>query len=854
MSKIHSIVRILNKSETSQAGMGFLASKQHVITCTHVVCDALGKNRNAKPTENDGPISIHFSSYMPIRKIYKAFVELCYGCFDEVPYRDFAILRLQEPMKDDAILAPIVQYRKNSIVSRKPCSYYYDNGEASYGFGLGQIIEEVAGSRIQLVQDVEGKGVVVTQGFSGTPVWVERLGGVVGIIDQANTSNNRIGFFIPISCVIDCLPPDINAIKIPDSISDDTVPKLPADYVSRNKLLSQVQRLLYDETKANQKNIVVLTGPSGSGKTSLALAIYHTHVGETCWIDCRDINNLKLSKQAFLNKTRFKSLVVLDNLSYTNKIFLEKWTSNIEGKVLITASTKEVGEMILLQNNCNTLTNLIIVGGLEPSEANSYLSASISGLKLTKLQIDFILDKTNRVVILLKIFAQILNDDVAGSIEDHFSDLLPIESRSFSRKEIITPNISNEELVIKLIEKWLYAEQTINVLPQIMLAICKIPIVGLSIPTLISLFDGELTPSVVRETVNDLVDKGFVSLIGSRIDSKNKAILIPHEIIKGNLSFKNDEIAKYRKKYLNIFDSKDLSTGFNDTAGFIDYLMVKMKKLFDDYHNSKTGFEGFFDRFNLITGKIENEIPNDVINMVDPEWIANLFQHSIPKANCAILISLGQMVKRLPCHTLLADAIWQGAENYDSWARACCIHAAVVHWKNLGKVEYGVEKIHNWLKKFLKNKRIFLTNKGNNEFHDVETDLDVAVALGGLCHLGSDDKAIEVLNGEDFKRSFPNSTAADLTVIIFLIGQRKIAEASNLINAHFPRISNNSARFLAEEYIESKQINISPSRRSDTYIFTKPLGATIARASFSVEFEKFCHKNDPNIKHVTFIG
>ena len=198
----------------------------------------------------------------------------------------------------------------------------------------------------------------------------------------------------------------------------------------------------------------------------------------------------------------------------------------------------------------------------------------------------------------------------------------------------------------------------------------------------------------------------------------------------------------------------------------------------------------------------------------------------------------------------MGSAIWQGANNYDSWARACCIHAAVSHWKRLGGDFLLIGKIHleSWIHDYLNNPKRFSINKGINEYYDNQIDLDIATALGGLCHLGFENLAIKYLSSVEFNNCYPCSVASHLVVILFLVSHNDIEnvrrkKAQYLIDTHFSRISNSSALLLADEFLESRQYTTNAIFSSQKILTAKPFGATIACAAYSQAFRQFAYDN-----------
>ncbi|MBK9017938.1 MAG: hypothetical protein IPM82_30020 [Saprospiraceae bacterium] len=111
----------------------------------------------------------------------------------------------------------------------------------------------------------------------------------------------------------------------------------------------------------------------------------------------------------------------------------------------------------------------------------------------------------------------------------------------------------------------------------------------------------------------------------------------------------------------------------------MDVLMVKLKSEFERWRDTRD-----LSNFNAVISNHMNSISQiiSVSNCDDirSEWLAKHFSPIFnEKADCAILISIGQAMSALPPSRILGDTIWEGRMNYDSWARACCINSVFNH-------------------------------------------------------------------------------------------------------------------------------------------------------------------------------
>ncbi len=205
-----SIVRILNQGNAT-VGAGFLVAEKHVLTCAHVVSQALGLSH-----DEQSPLKSEVRVNFPL----------------VAPEHDFAarIVRWQ-PESDVAGLelgdTPPVAARPARLVKAQDLWHHnfrafgfptgYDDGVWAVGVLRGQ----QAAGWIQ-IEDVKEPGYWVQPGFSGTPVWDEQLNGVVGMTVAADTSHQvKAAFMIPTDLLVKAWP------LLAETIVDVTEPRPP---------------------------------------------------------------------------------------------------------------------------------------------------------------------------------------------------------------------------------------------------------------------------------------------------------------------------------------------------------------------------------------------------------------------------------------------------------------------------------------------------------------------------------------------------------------------------------------------------------------------------------------------------
>src|SRR5262249_32397234 len=119
-------------------------------------------------------------------------------------------------------------------------------------------------------------GHFTTNGFSGSPVWVEgsRMTGVVGMVVSAE-EEKRTAYIIPTALLIRFLNrrPDLR-YRIRPALTNVDPP--PADFLPRPKEFALLLKFLLDTDRKNPIAITTaLKGAGGYGKTTLARAACH---------------------------------------------------------------------------------------------------------------------------------------------------------------------------------------------------------------------------------------------------------------------------------------------------------------------------------------------------------------------------------------------------------------------------------------------------------------------------------------------------------------------------------------------------------------------------------------------------
>jgi trypsin-like peptidase len=185
------IVRVLTTQKII-CGVGLLVSKHHLLTCAHVVADALGLPDNTDESPR-AKVNVDFPMIAP-GQILTGHVVLWQPPRANNDGGDIVVLELDSVLPAGAqpvsmVLADDMWGHQFGTVGFPSL---HDNGVNSSGVLRGQN----AAGWVQM--DVDSTGYRIAKGFSGAPVWDIQLHCVVGVVVQAETdANTRIGFMIP---------------------------------------------------------------------------------------------------------------------------------------------------------------------------------------------------------------------------------------------------------------------------------------------------------------------------------------------------------------------------------------------------------------------------------------------------------------------------------------------------------------------------------------------------------------------------------------------------------------------------------------------------------------------------------
>jgi WD40 repeat protein/energy-coupling factor transporter ATP-binding protein EcfA2 len=245
-------------------GLGVLIAPTLVLTCAHVVLEASGRpaRQEERPDEPLG-IRLVLREGEPVDAVVQ----------DWVPVRangtgDVAVLSLSRPLPE---ARPVLMVAPRDVWDHKAIVFGLPRDDTGGGWHTARLRARTGTGRLQM-SPLDGQSDPIQPGFSGSAVWDEDLGAVVGIVASISPAHRGQSFCIPTRTVLDELP-DLAELLAPDSPFPGLRPYTEEDsahFFGRDEDVTAVVDLLCPH--GSPEGCVTLTGPSGSGKSSLLMA------------------------------------------------------------------------------------------------------------------------------------------------------------------------------------------------------------------------------------------------------------------------------------------------------------------------------------------------------------------------------------------------------------------------------------------------------------------------------------------------------------------------------------------------------------------------------------------------------
>jgi len=175
-------------------GAGFLVSPNYVLTCAHLVAQALTIPPNT-PDVPTGLIDLDFPLIAPGQKI-KARVEFWQPVNPSVAGEDIAGLKIEGECPPG--VQPVRLVTADDVWQHPVRVFGFPSGHNHGVWATGVLRGELGNGWIQM-EAVNVPGYRVEPGFSGAPVWDETLSGVVGMAVAAERQREGVkaAFMIP---------------------------------------------------------------------------------------------------------------------------------------------------------------------------------------------------------------------------------------------------------------------------------------------------------------------------------------------------------------------------------------------------------------------------------------------------------------------------------------------------------------------------------------------------------------------------------------------------------------------------------------------------------------------------------
>jgi WD40 repeat protein/energy-coupling factor transporter ATP-binding protein EcfA2 len=245
-------------------GLGVLIAPTLVLTCAHVVLEASGRPAHQEELP-DGPLGVRLvlREGEPVDAVVR----------DWVPVRangtgDVAVLSPSRPLPE---ARPVLMVAPRDVWDHKAIVFGLPRDDTGGGWHTARLRARTGTGRLQM-SPLDGQSDPIQPGFSGSAVWDEDLGAVVGIVASISPAHRGQAFCIPTRTVLDELP-DLAELLAPDSPFPGLRPYTEEDsahFFGRDEDVDAVTALLCPH--GTPDGCVTLTGPSGSGKSSLLMA------------------------------------------------------------------------------------------------------------------------------------------------------------------------------------------------------------------------------------------------------------------------------------------------------------------------------------------------------------------------------------------------------------------------------------------------------------------------------------------------------------------------------------------------------------------------------------------------------
>ncbi|WP_436739615.1 nSTAND1 domain-containing NTPase [Streptomyces sp. BBFR102] len=275
-----SVVRVRG-SDGTVVGAGFLVAEDTVLTCAHVVSDALDQPRESAVAT--GTVVVLDLPFAADRPEGSAKVE------HWVPVRedqggDVAVLRLDGSLPG---ARPLAMADAGDVWDHETRAVGFTDDAPDGNWQQGRFRGPVGSSLVQLSR-ADGQAVHVRPGFSGSPVWDDDLGVAVGMVVASQPVKEAQQAFVMRTEAVAQAVPALRETLLPANPFLGLKPFGENDedlFFGRERDVARVVSALEGDHPS-----VTVCGPSGSGKSSLVLAGVVPRLRRAGWdvlvVDC----------------------------------------------------------------------------------------------------------------------------------------------------------------------------------------------------------------------------------------------------------------------------------------------------------------------------------------------------------------------------------------------------------------------------------------------------------------------------------------------------------------------------------------------------------------------------------------
>jgi WD40 repeat protein len=268
---LNSAVLRVRDERGDPVGLAFLVTDELAVTCAHVVSAALGTAEDERPGTfarlrvdlpllpagaEDTSTEASIEHWVPSEDS---------GGRDATTAApgDVAVLKLVAPLPG---ARPIRLVEAQDVWEHPARAFGFPAGRSGGVWHSGLLRSRQANGWVQV--DLAGTGYRVSGGFSGSPVWDEKLVGVVGMMVVAESGEPPVSYLIPTDGLLAAWPP-LRRLTVPPSPFRSLSAFQESDAAVFHGRAGESDELAAIVTA---EQWVCLVGPSGSGKSSLALA------------------------------------------------------------------------------------------------------------------------------------------------------------------------------------------------------------------------------------------------------------------------------------------------------------------------------------------------------------------------------------------------------------------------------------------------------------------------------------------------------------------------------------------------------------------------------------------------------